>query len=226
MSKPSSNILRFPEWVIKLARNNRMDCGCIQVVEESRYSCLMPHHFTQVGAIYAQAFGYWKPRKIIDATAHIGCDSIMFHAAFRSANIVALEIDSKTATVLDSNMKKMSRINCGNNSAVTAVNMDCMQYFESDQTAADIIYFDPPWGGSQYKNAAIYVMLLNAQPLGNAVKAALLHSPHARIIIRVPYNADIDDLETISKLQYTQHIVRNPRGGVAFMLLISKAVSP
>jgi len=186
----------------------------------------MPHHFTQVGAIYAQAFGYWKPRKIIDATAHIGCDSIMFHAAFRSANIVALEIDSKTATVLDSNMKKMSRINCGNNSAVTAVNMDCMQYFESDQTAADIIYFDPPWGGSQYKNAAIYVMLLNAQPLGNAVKAALLHSPHARIIIRVPYNADIDYLETISKLQYTQHIVRNPRGGVAFMLLISKAVSP
>ena len=226
MSKPSSNILRFPGWVVKLARKNRMDWKCIQVVEESRYSCLMPHHFTQVGDIYYQAFGDWKPHKIIDATAHIGCDSIMFHMTFRSANIVALEIDGKTAEILDSNMKKMSRINRGNNRAVTAVNMDCMQYFESDQTAADIIYFDPPWGGPQYKNVAVHLMRLNGKSLGVAVKAALIHSPYARIIIRVPYNADIDELETTSQLQYAQHAVRNPSGGIAFMLLISKAVSP
>ncbi|VBB18012.1 putative RNA methylase [Yasminevirus sp. GU-2018] len=79
---------------------------------------------------------------ILDGTACVGGDSIAFGKNFGS--VIASEIDEKRHYMLTNNLKEYELYN------VVPVNTDCLKILKR-VNFINIMYFDPPWGGKQYK---------------------------------------------------------------------------
>jgi len=80
---------------------------------------------------------------VFDGTACVGGDSISFGKSFGS--VVASEIDETRYHMLVNNLLEYELYN------VVPVNTDCIKLYKR-LNFIDIMYFDPPWGGKQYKN--------------------------------------------------------------------------
>ena len=84
---------------------------------------------------------YIEPNCIItDATAGIGGNAIYFSKQFKSVNVV--EINNNLEKVLKYNLTKY------NNKSVYFVSYNVIKLMLKQ----DIIFIDPPWGGSDYKS--------------------------------------------------------------------------
>lgn len=80
---------------------------------------------------------------VFDGTACVGGDSISFGKTFGS--VVASEIDERRYHMLVNNLLEYELYN------VVPINVDCIKLYKR-LNFIDIMYFDPPWGGKQYKN--------------------------------------------------------------------------
>jgi hypothetical protein len=79
---------------------------------------------------------------IIDATACIGGDTIAFSKCFH--NVISIEMDKQRYEYLKNNINvyKLQNVQHIHGNCIDVINK--LPYF-------DIIYFDPPWGGKDYK---------------------------------------------------------------------------
>lgn len=80
---------------------------------------------------------------ILDCTGCIGGDTIALGKAFNS--VQSIEIDTERCEMLQNNVNIYELKN------VTVVNECCIDYIKKS-VSSDVIYIDPPWGGSNYKN--------------------------------------------------------------------------
>lgn len=79
---------------------------------------------------------------ILDGTACVGGDSISFGKMF--GTVVASEIEKHRYNMLVNNLKEFELYN------VVPINEDCLKICRR-LNFVDIMYFDPPWGGKNYK---------------------------------------------------------------------------
>ena len=84
-----------------------------------------------------------KNLTIIDATGGGGSDSISFCKYFM--NVISIEYNKETFDILKNN------INCYTLNNIQLIHNDAVQTIPKI-AHYDIIYIDPPWGGSDYKN--------------------------------------------------------------------------
>jgi hypothetical protein len=227
--------LRFPPHVVRRARAHGVRYDRLRITEESRYSCLKPDQFDQVVEIYARELGGRAPRRIIDATANVGCDTFQLKRMYPEARVTALEIDPATAALLALNAADLGYIlnSVGGVGPPVEVRcLDCVDYLCAGRRAprADLVYFDPPWGGPDYYKAAALRLALSGAPLGDVVGRTLARvAPLA--VVKAPANADLAELRAAVgrhvEAAYTAHDVRRPRaskkGPVAFRLLFIRA---
>ena len=82
-----------------------------------------------------------KEITITDATAGVGGNSISFAHEFK--HVHAIEIDNTRSKFLASNLEVYQFTN------VNVYNDDCQNIIYS--LYHDVIFFDPPWGGKNYK---------------------------------------------------------------------------
>jgi hypothetical protein len=80
-----------------------------------------------------------KNSTITDATACVGGNSMLFCRDFKHVNLV--EMDYSTALILKNNTKN------NKNKTIYYADYNIIKYLLSQ----DIIFFDPPWGGKDYK---------------------------------------------------------------------------
>jgi predicted RNA methylase len=159
-----------------------------ETVDSSHYSSTMPWHILQVHNILKKRFpGFEKFTDIIDATANVGVDSIHF-AANTEADIVAVELEKPEFDALSANIKKFdyeNRITPSHASIYDIVNLA----IKAKETS-DMIYFDPPWGGSDYKNAGpdSLMLKLDDNPISDIVKRIAKYDIAKYIAIKVPNN--------------------------------------
>lgn len=189
-------LLRFSDRILKESKmliESKNDPQCpdyskFVVVKESEYSCLMPYHAKQVGDIIEAHFGGSENiNDIMDATAHIGCDTINFRTRF-GANCISLEVDRVAHACLvqnqqaftkpkepvsekqkhenqnQSNEEKLNKqlealkTYCPDNNF--AVHCNCIEFIAGFKKKMDFVYFDPPWGGPNYykqKNIMLFL---------------------------------------------------------------------
>ena len=96
---------------------------------------------TQAQQINNIILKYVTPKCIItDATAGIGGNALYFCNQFKNVN--AVEIDNNLEKVLKYNLTKYS------NKHVYFVSYNVIKFMLKQ----DIIFIDPPWGGSEYKS--------------------------------------------------------------------------
>lgn len=188
------------------------------VVSSSAYSVLKPWHKERVNSILLSWFQPSSIRRIVDATAHIGVDTINMSNTFPFATIDAFEIDPLIFSKLQKNIqtfKKEEKI---------IPHLEDVTTWEPD-FVADFLFVDPPWGGENYLNRETIDLYLQKE--GNAENASKnvnmlidkwLESGKVRnVVMKAPRNFDKTYL--LGKYSVQEEVVKNRAGGIAFTLL-------
>jgi hypothetical protein len=210
----------FAKEVVAEGLRRGVDYGALRTVPESHYSCLLPRQMDDVERAYATELKH-APASILDATANVGCDAIQFRRMYPAAEITAVEVDAPTAATLRANMASLPAVLApglapglppgsgeppgptahapraagGTPAAVAPITVlegDCVSVLEAGRRA-DLVYFDPPWGGPEYYRAAALHLELSGRPLGEVVGAALARNAPL-VVVKAPFNADVGAL--------------------------------
>lgn len=141
----------FPKSIINYRQPRKfVDYAKLRTAGNTNFS-LMPWHMESLSKIYSSLFkNLDEIQSILDATAHIGVDTLFLSTFFPGATIKAVEVDPQVAGVLEHNVSTNSQI-----SAVIGNGVD-----EALAGRYNIIFFDPPWGGDDYSSKAELVLKL------------------------------------------------------------------
>ena len=178
----------FRQDILKV-RVEGFDFSLFHTNKESQYSSLLPKHVKKVNDIMKGWFT--NPLHIIDATAHIGVDTVHFAKMFPNATIDSFEINKETFDLLTLNVKAFklsSKIRIHHSSFINA---------DLDQKSS-FIYIDAPWGGKEYAEAkeGTYELYLDAINVKEITRRLIVNGKTDTVVLKVPRNYRFDDLKT------------------------------
>ena len=132
-----------------------------------------------------------KNLTITDATAGVGGDTLCFAQQFKKVN--AIELDPLHCIIISHNLsmyKKQEKINliCANYVDVVGL----YNPWPGTPIKQNVIYFDPPWGGPQYKNEKTIILKLDNIPLFKIIWHILWDNLADYIFIKAPKNINLD----------------------------------
>lgn len=197
-----------------------LDYSLFQALKNSTYSCLPPYAGKRVASIITSHLG--TVSNIIDATSHIGCDSINFCHRL-DAKCISLEINDRAFECLTANKEAFEVKN------ITTIKCDCVQYLKTHTGIVDFIYFDPPWGGPDYWREKKMMLYLSNVPIYTVVNDILKKKIARAVIIKVPSNFDFNKFGRKTNCRYFKYDVMKPKkknsrkAYVAFHLIICDA---
>jgi 16S rRNA G966 N2-methylase RsmD len=120
---------------------------------------------------------------IFDATACIGGDTISFCKKFN--NVISTEIDADRFLKLSHNI---SQYNFKNVSLYNDNYTNILDKYDN----IDIIYFDPPWGGKDYKLQSSVKLYINNDSLSDITNHIGTNKQNIRMIVfKLPKNFDL-----------------------------------
>ena len=192
--------MQFPEWTFRA----HPDYARLTAVPGSAYSCLMPWALratTRAYRLELEGASSVQPATVIDAMAHVGCDTLHFLRMFPRAQVIAVEPEPATAAALRANI---ATARSGSPGRVRVVEADCVEFLglaagsaagsAADSAAgsaagsaaerlrprADMVYFDPPWCESASECATAPPrrarLTVGSLSLGTAVGRALRYN--------------------------------------------------
>lgn len=132
---------------------------------------------------------------VVDTTACVGGDTIRLCQSF--GQVISVELDQQRYEYLCHNISQYHIANC------VPLNGDSTTVVSKIQNA-DIIYSDPPWGGSDYKSKTKLRLKLGNLPLEtfilNCFNDELMQSKPKMVVLKIPTNYDLEYLyKTISE---------------------------
>ena len=247
IDKYEKDILKFSDKICE--RKCSINYKLFSIVENSRYSCLMPWYVSQVNSFLKDMYikSNISVNKIIDTGANIGVDTINFLINFPSSKLIAFEIENKTYNSLCNNLleyKSVTRVNSKeelikHNSKVQAYNKDFLLNFELIYNS-DIVFIDAPWGGSIYKdkkNVSIYLQSEDdyyninyydsSKNIITVTKKILNKKYNVKsVMLKVPYNYEFDNFEKELNLFNSNIIIKYKKiykgntNYIAFVLIV------
>jgi hypothetical protein len=187
------------------------DFSLFHTNKESQYSSLLPKHVKKVNDIMKRWFT--NPLHIIDATAHIGVDTVHFAKMFPKATIDSFEINKETFELLTLNIKAFklsSKVRIHHSSFINA---------DLDQKST-FIYIDAPWGGKQYAEAkeGTYELYLDAINVKEITRRLIVNGKTDTVVLKVPRNYRFDDLKTKYGFNVNREDVKD-RDRISYVLL-------
>jgi 16S rRNA G966 N2-methylase RsmD len=171
------------------------DINKIQYDTEGLYSIT---HFTDADIISKLILSnYDNPDNlnIIDCNASIGGNTISFSKYFKT--VTAVEINQNRYNILNNNINiyKLNNIN--------TILGDCINLITNNQKF-DVFFFDPPWGGLDYKNKSLLRLKLDNYSLKNIIN--LININEKLIVFKLPFNYDFDEF---SDYNYKLYKIKN-----------------
>jgi hypothetical protein len=132
---------------------------------------------------------------IIDTTACVGGDTIRLCQSF--GQVISIELDQKRYEYLCHNLNQYHITNC------VPINGDSTAITPKLQNA-DMIYVDPPWGGSDYKTKTNLRLNFGDIPLEtfiiNCFDQQISQNKPSVLLLKIPTNYDLEYLyKTISE---------------------------
>lgn len=112
---------------------------------------------------------------IVDMTAGCGGNTISFILNF--SKVTSIEIDKTRFSMLKNN------VNQYNTNNIILLNGDCIDYLNENY---NVFFFDPPWGGPDYKNNKNIQLYLSNIELSEIIKKI----KNKLIVLKLPYNYD------------------------------------
>jgi hypothetical protein len=161
-----------------------IDLSRIRMTGESIYSTNWYTHAKDIHHFMAEYIEVELKYLIItDATSNVGGNTIPFGLEFKGVN--AVEIDSLTCDLLKNNVDVYKMKN---------VNIFCNDYIKiKDELKQDIVFFDPPWGGTEYMKNDIIQLYISGFNIIYLAKNVLNYNA-SYVFIKVPVNFDFESL--------------------------------
>jgi 16S rRNA G966 N2-methylase RsmD len=122
---------------------------------------------------------------IIDGTAGIGGNTISFAKYFNK--VYAIEINNTHYDVLKNNINALNILNVD-----TYLN-NFLNIIDTLNEKANIFFFDPPWGGKNYKNFKYFNLKIGKLHLNDVINALYIKK-YKYVILKAPYNLNISSL--------------------------------
>lgn len=131
---------------------------------------------------------------ILDGTAGLGGNSISFCKYFK--HVISIELEPNRFIMLKNNIKSYDFKN------ITIINDNFLNHLNDNVQA---YYFDPPWGGPDYKKPEMISITINNLTLFDIVKK-IRENNQAPIFFKLPYNYD---LKEFNQLNYMINKIKN-----------------
>lgn len=192
-----------------------------RTLPSTSYSSLMPYQISQVYNLLRSCFP--EPIKcVVDATAHIGGDSILFATSFPNAKVVAIDNDPNAVDCLRSNISRFSDPKRFEVVCASSVEWMVNHNAKHDREVADFYYFDPPWGGPKYFTKKEVSLTLDSLSISEVVNTVFFLGLSKKVLLKVPRNFAYPSFKSsvngICKLFYIKKPQKN--GSVAYGLIL------
>ena len=179
----------------------------LQSDTETKTYITTPHAAKQIGNIIKKYFLKldMKLESIVDCTACIGGDTLAFAKHF--SKVYSVEIDRNRFNMLRNNVNVYELDN------VELINNDCLEALRNiDKVQA--LYFDPPWGGSNYKNHTNLRLSINGESIEkitiDILSRRYIKKPPIFVIFKLPKNYDIQYFfKTVSYKDEIEQIINS-----------------
>jgi hypothetical protein len=160
-----------------------LDLKNFKLNKEGSFSITRPYESKQVVDIISKFINFDLSELILtDATACVGGDLINFSNYFWMVN--GIEINSNNFNLLVYNCKKFR---CKN------VNLFCQDYCEIYKNLKqDIIYIDPPWGGTGYRKYNSVSLEIGNLKLWELMRNIIDLRLCKYIFVKVPINVSLE----------------------------------
>ena len=195
---PTSMYRKLPNNIIRASHTvpDTVDYGLLEIApgNVTIYSSTMPWHIKSFQSALNREFPI-APSTIVDATAHIGADTINFMRVFPSASILSIEIDPTIAAITRRNIARvyhsMQRSRIATASPPQVICANAADYIKGlgEKNAPDLLYLDPPWG-----NNLRHSLMVGSLTAPEAIARALAAGTQA-VAIRLPHDSDLDAFE-------------------------------
>jgi 16S rRNA G966 N2-methylase RsmD len=119
-----------------------------------------------------------KNLTIFDGTGGIGGNTIAFANNFNK--VICIELNKNRYEIIKHNITIYNRMN------VELINGSCIDYLDKD---VDVYFYDPPWGGPDYKTILKLRIQFDGKQLVEIVRPTKLN------IFKLPCNYDLDEFE-------------------------------
>lgn len=148
---------------------------------------------------------------LIDATAHVGCDTLSLALLFKDTKFIAIEKDTENFTVLERNVSMCELNN------ITVVHDDFVRFLQNTELTIDVLYIDAPWGGTSYKKNTTVSLFINDIELSVILRQCCDNS--RVIILKVPVNFDLEVFQQNMNNKTIQRFPYNYKNSVKFYFL-------
>lgn len=124
-------------------------------------------------------------KTIVDATAGLGGNTISFCKYFK--DVTAIEKNYNRFKILKNN------IECYSYKNIKLINENSIEYLKKNNF--DLIFFDPPWGGPNYKKNKTFEFTLDGIKLNEIFELI-----NAKIIaFKLPYNYNFESFKNLDR---------------------------
>ena len=151
---------------------------------EGVWSISLPNDAEKISLLIQNNFG--SNINILDCTAGIGGNVISFAKYFN--NVCGIELNKERFDILENNIKIFKLNN------VLLINDDCNNHLNKKY---DVYFFDPPWGGKDYKYKENLRFKLGIYTL-NEITLKIKKITNKPIIFKLPNNYDLSEFSNFN----------------------------
>jgi len=172
--------------------------GKIMMDEVATFSVTEMGLADQMSRVLLELPGITRSSKVVDANACVGGNTVSFAKFFD--RVVGIEMSEERARMLDNNVRL-----CGEDikrsgrpyANVQVVTGNCLAVVPSI-IDADVVFYDPPWGGVKYGEKELIPLSLSNVPMSKIVLYASTNCTY--VALKMPLNADLRNIVNVPKV--------------------------
>jgi 16S rRNA G966 N2-methylase RsmD len=171
-----------------------VDYSKIQYDNEGIFSITHPDDAETISKLIMGMFENYSNISILDGTGGLGGNTISFSKYFK--NITSIELNKERCNMLENNVKLFNLSN------VSVVNTNSVKYMYENLLKYDVYFFDPPWGGPDYKKQTNLRLKIDLIELNIIVDNIIKQTSNKLIIFKLPFNYDFDQFSNYNYKLY------------------------
>ena len=156
----------------------------LQCDTEGLYSITNPIEAEQISNLIKSNFLNNSSLNILDGNGGLGGNTFNFSKNFK--HVTTCEINEERYIMLVNNINQYNLQN------VKTLNIDSINYLFENYDNYDVYFFDPPWGGPDYKNKNNLRFNLGNYTLNDLIKK-IKNNKDKPIIFKLPNNYDLSE---------------------------------
>jgi len=172
----------------------------IQLTEEGKYSYTKREDGEKTIQFLKKFIPSLHSRSILDGTANMGGDTILFGLNFHTVHAIEIENENFKALTHNVGLYKLKNVHLHEG--------DTTILYKEYPT--DLLYLDPPWGGPDYKEKKELDLFLGPHRVDIFLRDSILAPREGKpqwIVLKLPFNYKWDRLNALEGIE-SIHILR------------------